>query len=488
MVTRRTEQFRQWVLEQVKSMPPGSRLPADGALAETWQLSLRSVKKVMSELGARGQVIRRQAKGSFTPSAAQDTSEMLTVTTKASSVDSLVQLLTEAIQLGRFEVGTALPAVKQLTLSYGVSQHTVIRAYKILQQRGVVRKLARNYWVGALEALKPRGNSKIVYTLYDDAISVSDIFTADMMSEAFLQLDEILQRLDTVHLFAPLSSAKKLLDSWSKTGQYPFGIILHKSSESTAKAVLRMLQTHYKQKAVSIPVLADAWHHISSGAHWLSIMPRGQVLTQWARTLAHYIAGGRFTKTTIVFNLDTRLWHQFEPSVALMRLRYELQQLPQIHDITCVVYTQKEEDARQSFCREVGQFSDLLGQLGLQTAREFAETVQFHADIASAYRNLCDTTFWICSQDADIAWLQRQLAKDEIEVPRKCQLLGLEKNPQYYHNGISFCGPDWYRIGYTMAHFLIGDIPIAKTSRGFIKTSARVVHKLTTTRTPIAGV
>jgi hypothetical protein len=59
-------------------------------------------------------------------------------------------------------------------------------------------------------------------------------------------------------------------------------------------------------------------------------------------------------------------------------------------------------------------------------------------------------------------------------------LVSLDNDPRFYHLGLTYCGPDWDTIGYQMAHAIIGDFPVARTSKGFIKTKAGVLEKLTT--------
>ena len=51
------------------------------------------------------------------------------------------------------------------------------------------------------------------------------------------------------------------------------------------------------------------------------------------------------------------------------------------------------------------------------------------------------------------------------------------RDPSLYHHGISSCGPDWRGIGYLMAHALVGSVPVARTSKGYLSTRAAMVHR-----------
>jgi DNA-binding LacI/PurR family transcriptional regulator len=87
---------------------------------------------------------------------------------------------------------------------------------------------------------------------------------------------------------------------------------------------------------------------------------------------------------------------------------------------------------------------------------------------------------WIFNQDQDAAAAVRWAQERRIEIPARVSVLTLENNPQNYELGISLCEPDWEHAGYLLAHAIIGDFPIEKTSKGFLRTRARVVTKLTT--------
>lgn len=67
-----------------------------------------------------------------------------------------------------------------------------------------------------------------------------------------------------------------------------------------------------------------------------------------------------------------------------------------------------------------------------------------------------------------------------MAVPKDISIISLEDDPRYYPMGITYCGPDFERIGYQMAHTIIGDIPVAKTTLGFVRTSAIVMERLST--------
>jgi DNA-binding LacI/PurR family transcriptional regulator len=77
-----------------------------------------------------------------------------------------------------------------------------------------------------------------------------------------------------------------------------------------------------------------------------------------------------------------------------------------------------------------------------------------------------------------LAWLKQHGKR----VPQDVAIAGFQNDPQYYHLGISTCGPDWDNMGYVMAHAIIGDMRLARSGRGFLKARCRMMEKLTTPR------
>jgi hypothetical protein len=65
-------------------------------------------------------------------------------------------------------------------------------------------------------------------------------------------------------------------------------------------------------------------------------------------------------------------------------------------------------------------------------------------------------------------------------VPRALSIIGLENNPDFAHHGLTTCAEDWDTMGYLMAHAVIGDFAVAKTRRGFLRTSALMLKRSST--------
>jgi hypothetical protein len=84
-------------------------------------------------------------------------------------------------------------------------------------------------------------------------------------------------------------------------------------------------------------------------------------------------------------------------------------------------------------------------------------------------------------RDTSRAQLAREWCRARgARVPRDVGIITLESDPRTYHLGISRCEPDWERVGFVLAHAVIGDVPLERTTRGFVRQGARVVEKMTT--------
>ena len=67
-------------------------------------------------------------------------------------------------------------------------------------------------------------------------------------------------------------------------------------------------------------------------------------------------------------------------------------------------------------------------------------------------------------------------------MPGDTMVVSFDDDPSHYQLGLSRFEVDWERVGYLMAHAMIGDFPLPRTSTGFVRPSVRFLHKLTTVR------
>jgi hypothetical protein len=87
---------------------------------------------------------------------------------------------------------------------------------------------------------------------------------------------------------------------------------------------------------------------------------------------------------------------------------------------------------------------------------------------------------WVFTSDDDAAEAITWCEDRGVAIPGKLSVIGLENRPGFHTLGLSCCEPDWDRIGYTLAHVLIGDMPLELTRKGYLRTPAIMLERRTT--------
>jgi DNA-binding LacI/PurR family transcriptional regulator len=138
---------------------------------------------------------------------------------------------------------------------------------------------------------------------------------------------------------------------------------------------------------------------------------------------------------------------------------------------------------RAQFERNVAdRIEGLISKFTPTPYRVFGDAVTFHRSVEDALQAHADFDFLLVQKDRLAAlalpWLQSQ----GRQVPKDTMVVGLDDDPSHYQLGLSRFEVDWERIGYLMAHALIGDFRLPRTPEGFVRPSVRFLHKLTTVR------
>jgi DNA-binding LacI/PurR family transcriptional regulator len=110
----------------------------------------------------------------------------------------------------------------------------------------------------------------------------------------------------------------------------------------------------------------------------------------------------------------------------------------------------------------------------------FIRNFHFVHDFTDAYKKFPRAEIWIFARDKDAASAQDYAASKRIRVPQDVGILSFGNDPQYFTRGISCCITDFDTMGYLMAHAIIGDIPLLKSTKGYVKTRAMILERRTT--------
>ncbi|MBD3319933.1 MAG: hypothetical protein GF350_02440 [Chitinivibrionales bacterium] len=106
--------------------------------------------------------------------------------------------------------------------------------------------------------------------------------------------------------------------------------------------------------------------------------------------------------------------------------------------------------------------------------------IKFTDDFSKVFEDSLNARIWMFTENRQAVIAQQWAIQRGIAISKLLSIISLENNPAFYHMCITSCIPDWDKIGYVMAHAVIGDIPIKKTSKGFIRANVKTIERLTT--------
>jgi len=87
---------------------------------------------------------------------------------------------------------------------------------------------------------------------------------------------------------------------------------------------------------------------------------------------------------------------------------------------------------------------------------------------------------WVLEFSRSAAEALDWCAAHGIAVPAGMSIVCLENDHHYAGRAITCCIRDWDRMGYLMAHALMGDIPLRLSRRGFVDFDAPLLERRTT--------
>ena len=111
------------------------------------------------------------------------------------------------------------------------------------------------------------------------------------------------------------------------------------------------------------------------------------------------------------------------------------------------------------------------------SAKEIRERIRLVSKFENHLPKAKEQDLWVFEFMKDAAEASMYF-KNKINV--KPNILAMENDPAWFHLGITCCIFDWDKTGYLMAHALIGDIPIKKSSKKFMDTGGTLWERSST--------
>mgnify|MGYP006279904143 CR=1 FL=1 len=487
-----SEKLRQWIDAFIAGNPPGSHLPHDRHLAGRLGCSVMSVRRVMAKYTARGLLERRHGSGTRIPpregtGQTREAEPAVAEPGASRSAGALHDDLLKAIASGTFKQGTALPLNKQLSLQLHVGTGTVTAAYRMLEREGYVTKVGKQYWVGGVYGSLHWGARRECIVLYPETVALTTMFTSHNLSMALRKMESRLEEQGWLFRYTKYSELRSSIDRWKKRGRLPDGLLVFGSDAGyitaedfahvhamLSRAVGRMGRSFPPLLAVSKAFVADYRRcHFFSGSHTHTV--RARATAQFA--LMHNPASLKIVLDESVSHADL---------FNFLRIYPEIREVNKTMRIEVLLRSDRPAGAGARVLKRL--YSHF--PLDHVRSRIAVDGVLVREDFESMFRgirNLTDTaaqasgrTMLIFRDDRHAAEVLQWCERNRISVGESILLLSYENNPAYFGYGITACISDWETDGYLMAHALVGDIPIARTSRGFIRSRARILRRLTT--------
>jgi DNA-binding transcriptional regulator YhcF (GntR family) len=488
-VSRPSERLRQWLDLELSARQPGDRLPTDRQLAAQWDVSERTVHRILGAYGRQGKVVRIQGRGTFLPGVEGAKPEVRPGAT-ATSAQTIVDEVFRAMCAGEIRQGEALPAVKALCVQFRVSPPTVIRAYRELAARGHVTKVGKTFWVGRFGRLVRQAVRRRAFLFSSGAGDFAEVFRHDMMAVSYRAMERELSANGCMLLCAPSAQLAGLAEQWLRRRDLPDGVAFHGVTAKHFDAAIAPAVRRLKRPAGAGPaVLIDNLPDFSRDFRGMCVLTRGAISTATARAAAQTIVSAGCRRVLVVMEPEMpydpahgRLWTFWQ----LVKLRTELTGLaPDVSFGLALVGDRRGPGAVEAFVKGLARLApgherSLLAKYRSTTFEQVTREIAAVQRLSDALTDRPQADIWVFAAHARAAEALALAQARGLNVPRDVAVLSLENDPSYYHLGITCCEPDWESIGYVMAHALLKDIPVEKTRRGFLRVGARVVQRLTT--------
>jgi DNA-binding transcriptional regulator YhcF (GntR family) len=471
-----TNLLRSWTRDVIDTVPKGTVLPADRDLASKFGLSLATVRRVLRLFSTQGALVRGSGRPTRTAAPGVTMPHRPTAAQTGLSHERTAGLLYRQICEGTLKAGHAVPQAKRLSAEWRVSSATVTSACRLLCQRGILSKVGKSYLVGTASQLLPRGPEKKVFAFEPAGMSMEYLYGSHPMALAYQAMEFELLRERCHMTYVPRSAANTLIAEWIRNNRAPHGLFFAYVDESLDRLAQTLhLLSRSLGSACPRSLLCGKFTRVRAVPR-VCYLSHGHMNTEWLRALAEYVATRRYARVNVY--CDTRglpmsnasllkFWVELRHSAPAIPIRYVL-----CHSVPSPRTPQQRLAA---FCHRPA--SHALSILNKYTPTSQADVAGVLVDVPSLDSALKE------SRPGD-AWIFRG---QDTAVDSRCRLhalgisdvavISLENAPRHFTSGVTACVPDTYTIGYQMAHAIIGDFPVARSHRGYMKTPVVVLER-----------
>lgn len=494
-------QFAAWIRSEVTRLEPGTVLPTDTQLAQRWGFARKTVGKIMRELAVEGLVERSRRRGTCTAGLPQ---LQLEPAGRMSSAAALAVSIRAEIETGWLRSGEPLPAVQFVAHRQRVSPHTVIAAYRLLAREGLVHKAGRSYCCGVPGLRKERAGSAPVMVVSYDTIDLRRLFGDPSYGRAYFELEEELARHGRTVRYTPLSR----LPESGAAAQWSGMLFAQPAPGDRSPRGNPLADQRLRQLFTRVPSVVDLKRQTTAGKPPSTFIPRRPprclyLYRPWLSrtlktTLVDYIVGRGYSHVRFILDVSHvtrhfpglaekvsghRSEHPTPPFVAfwdLLDIRKQLESVcPSVRFSLSLLNPAPSGPLADSIRTHLSAIQPSRYSLR-ENSSALSSELSFHKTPHDICRGAREGELWVCKTDEIADQLLRAARDSRIDIPGRVDMLSFDNDPACYHLGLSRCEIDWQGVGYLMAHWFIGDIPVAHTREGYLRGAGRVVEKSTT--------
>ncbi|MBD3240330.1 MAG: GntR family transcriptional regulator [Chitinivibrionales bacterium] len=473
----------------IEGLRPGARLPTDTDLGRQWGASSRTIRRHMKRFEARGLVVRVQGRGTFR-APVQRGNAPEPAPPPASSRDRLTAQLTDAIARGEIKRGDPLPQTKYLKLQYGLSGKTILRAYSRLEQQGLAHRLGRRYYAGRLlPAVHPLQRHD-VYLVTPEASDFDRIFDGDLMAPAYVAFERTLRSLGLILEYETRHRLSELVHECAHGDRIAAGVVLWNFDGESYPHIEKLfgpLVTHCPAPRLSLLLDTVTMGPITRAPRHVDIVSRGNIMTTQARAVADFVLQRGRRPAALVYSADSIHERRGRWFLRFQKVAFELFQRTGEIVRSYIVDPHGSLSAEwivETIAKPEQWFYEYLAEKLAQPRIRSTAFIEESLAIVKDYREVASRSgpepLLIFPLDDTAREASRCFSESRLEIPGDIWLLTLEGQPRNLPLGLSACAPDWETAGYLMAHAIVGDMPLKRTRRGFLRVPCPVVERLTT--------
>ncbi len=474
--------FSDWLDKTIEEGPEGKKLASGKELAAQFGISPKTVQRILEKYRNEGKICRIRKRGTYVGKPARNAVESPSHTPQSSAISAVY----ESIAQGYFKLGTVLPSIKYFCIRFKCSATTVSQAYRQLEKQGYITRIGKSYWVGAnLESIEKSASAFSVYIFNPFTYDLKYLFNESPLAQVYRTMEQILYDAGAVIYHKSADDFEKVIRDLQHRNRMPWGLVFLGADDKRFRQYMPPLKRYLQACRPSSPRVVVDWvlgdYSIWPPGTWM--INRGSVLTSVCRLLTRFIIENNFRHVVCCGRHPGSLWGFDRIIWPMIKMRTELSAAAPQTELKFVVGTDRTHASFDSwiqpYASRINKMQLLMDKYGKTPVDALKRQIKFTTK-EPLFPLSPETDLLIFMQSADAARACVEARNKKIAIPGDISILCLEDDPAYYHEGISICVPDYSRIGYMLAHAVLGDIPVAKTSKGFIKTYGKLTQKLTT--------